>query len=221
MPDENTVTVKNIYEQQYAHFRGMNDILYKMPPIFATVLGMVSAQGLGHEAGQANFARPRSPSHASSQSSRIACGSTEPILTGRTRRLPRNEHRFSVPAEAGKDLPARTMAVVRSSDFLQALDRRDRACNIDPPSRLTPSCGGHVPTAERTLGLVGMIAESLTPQPGIREHNPPGRWGNRPALLRMRRERLLDEEYALRRQPSPVTLAIRMTGIDYQFAVVA
>ena len=36
--------------------------------------------------------------------------------------------------------------------------------------RLTPSCGGQVPTAERTVGPARMIAESLTPKPGIREH---------------------------------------------------
>src|SRR5262249_49761472 len=38
--------------------------------------------------------------------------------------------------------------------------------------RLTPSCGGQVPTAERTVGPARMIAESLTSKPGIREHNP-------------------------------------------------
>src|SRR6516164_5006063 len=37
--------------------------------------------------------------------------------------------------------------------------------------RLTPSCGGQVPTAERTVGPARMIAESLTSKPGIREHN--------------------------------------------------
>src|SRR5262249_16367322 len=37
-------------------------------------------------------------------------------------------------AEAGKDVPARTMAVVRSSDFLRALEQRNRDCNIDPPT---------------------------------------------------------------------------------------
>ena len=32
--------------------------------------------------------------------------------------------------------------------------------------RLTPSCGGQAPTAERTVGPARMIAESLTPKPG-------------------------------------------------------
>jgi hypothetical protein len=39
MANNRVVTVKEIYEQQYAHFRAMNDILYKMPPIFSTILG--------------------------------------------------------------------------------------------------------------------------------------------------------------------------------------
>ena len=39
MSDGPSVTPKDIYEQQYAHFRAMNDILYKMPPIFSTILG--------------------------------------------------------------------------------------------------------------------------------------------------------------------------------------
>lgn len=39
MAESASVTKKEIYEQQYAHFRAMNDILYKMPPIFSTILG--------------------------------------------------------------------------------------------------------------------------------------------------------------------------------------
>ena len=35
--------------------------------------------------------------------------------------------------------------------------------------RRTPSCGGHAPTAERTVGLARMIVECVTPRPGIRE----------------------------------------------------
>jgi hypothetical protein len=35
---------------------------------------------------------------------------------------------------ASKDVPAGTMAVARSPDFLRALNQRDCACNIDPPA---------------------------------------------------------------------------------------
>jgi hypothetical protein len=33
------ITVKEIYEQQYEHFRSMNGLLYQMPIIFSTILG--------------------------------------------------------------------------------------------------------------------------------------------------------------------------------------
>jgi hypothetical protein len=35
----NGVTIGEIYKEQYAHFRAMNDVLYKIPPIFTVVVG--------------------------------------------------------------------------------------------------------------------------------------------------------------------------------------
>src|SRR5260370_31668604 len=80
--------------------------------------------------------RRKSTLRASSRSFCIACGSTEASSTGRRRRLPRNEQTRSQGSRrtAGKDVPAGTMAVVRSPDFLRALNQRDCACNIDPPA---------------------------------------------------------------------------------------
>ena len=64
------------------------------------------------------------------------------------------------------------MAVVRSPDFLPALNQRETAlATLIHQRRLTPSCGGQAPTAERTVGPARMITESLTLKPGIREHN--------------------------------------------------
>src|SRR4029077_18548920 len=63
------------------------------------------------------------------------------------------------------------MAVVRSPDFLRALIRETALATLIHQRRLTPSCGGQAPTAERTVGPARMIEESLTPKPGIREHN--------------------------------------------------
>src|SRR5436309_14742532 len=63
------------------------------------------------------------------------------------------------------------MAVVRSPDFLRALIRETALATLIHQRRLTPSCGGQAPTAERTVGPARMIAESLTSKPGIREHN--------------------------------------------------
>lgn len=39
MPEGNDVSVKEIYKEQYAHFRAMNDILYKIPPLFSVAIG--------------------------------------------------------------------------------------------------------------------------------------------------------------------------------------
>src|SRR3989442_1884522 len=61
------------------------------------------------------------------------------------------------------------MAVVRSPDFLRALIRETALATLIHQRRLTPSCGGQAPTAERTVGPARMIAESLTSKPGIRE----------------------------------------------------
>jgi hypothetical protein len=33
------ITRADIYREQYAHFRSMNDILYKIPPLFTAILG--------------------------------------------------------------------------------------------------------------------------------------------------------------------------------------
>src|SRR5215813_11042726 len=65
------------------------------------------------------------------------------------------------------------MAVVRSPDFLRALIRETAVATLIHQRRLTPSCGGQAPTAERTVGPARMISESLTPKPGIREQNLP------------------------------------------------
>src|SRR5207247_1858378 len=93
------------------------------------------------------------------------------------------------------------MAVVRSPDFLRALIRETALATLIHQRRLTPSCGGHAPTAERTVGPARIIAESLTPKPGIREHNLPGAnicsAARKPSIrLPHRRERAARFEFA-------------------------
>src|SRR4029079_8767912 len=58
-----------------------------------------------------------------------------------------------------------------SSDFLRAPERPTAIATLNRQRHLTPSCGGLTPTAERTVGPVRISLESLTPRPGIREHN--------------------------------------------------
>src|ERR1700759_1999928 len=53
---------------------------------------------------------------------------------------------------AGKDVPAGTMAMVSSTDFLCAFERATAIATLNRQRLLTPSCGGFTPTAERTVG---------------------------------------------------------------------
>ena len=71
---------------------------------------------------------------------------------------------------AGRVVPAGTLAMVRSPDSLRAPEGATALSTLIRQRHLTPSCGGHAPTAERTVGPARMIVESLTPRPGIREH---------------------------------------------------
>jgi hypothetical protein len=74
---------------------------------------------------------------------------------------------------AGKDVPAGMVAAVRSSDSLPALERTIALSTLTRQRHLTPSCEGHVPTAERTVVSARIVAESLSLRPGIREQNRP------------------------------------------------
>jgi hypothetical protein len=109
----------------------------------------------------------------SSQSFCTACGSTGRSSTGRQRRLPRSAHKeiTGFPRHAGKDVPPRTVAVVRPSDAWRAPERVTALSTLIRQRHLTPSCGGRAPTAERTVGPARIVGGSLTPRPGIREQH--------------------------------------------------
>ena len=53
---------------------------------------------------------------------------------------------------AGDDVPAGTVAVVRSPLALRCSTEQNALHTLIHQRHLTPSCGGHAPTAERTLG---------------------------------------------------------------------
>jgi hypothetical protein len=121
-----------------------------------------------------NSTRPRSPSHGSSRSFCTACGSTEPSSTGRRKRLPRSTKEITrFPRHGGKSRPCRDGGDGEIVRFFASVRKGDALATLIHQRRLTPSCGGHAPTAERTVGPARMIVESLTPRPGIREHNRP------------------------------------------------
>jgi len=62
---------------------------------------------------------------------------------------------------AGDDVPAGTVAVVRSPLALRCIKRAIALHTLIHKRHPTPSCGGHVPTAERTVEPGWMIAERL------------------------------------------------------------
>jgi hypothetical protein len=72
---------------------------------------------------------------------------------------------------AGDDVPAGTVAVVRSPLALRCSTEQNALHTLIHQRHLTPSCGGHAPTAERTLDPARMIRRELDPRPGIRELN--------------------------------------------------
>src|SRR5262245_61372330 len=133
---------------------------------------MVGAQSLGHPACEAKRA-------AQSQGCRRskACCHSAPNVDRRDRvqlvdeegrrvtrnkeitEFPHGRERRSLPGRGGGEI-APGFAMLKRANALHTLIRQ---------RHLTPSCGGQVPTAERTLDPARMIAESLTPKPGIRE----------------------------------------------------
>lgn len=62
---------------------------------------------------------------------------------------------------AGKDVPAGTMAMASSTDFLRASERATAIATLNRQRHLTPSCGGFTPTAERTVGPARTIDGEL------------------------------------------------------------
>ena len=135
---------------------------------------MVCAQSLGH-AGRQTKRAPQSQSRGCSKARRDfashvgrrhrvqmviegGCHSTGyRITTSSSSRIP-----------AGDDVPAGTLAVVRSPLALQCSTEQNALHTLIHQRHVTPSCGGHVPTAERTLDPARMIRdESLTPDPEL------------------------------------------------------
>ena len=125
------------------------------------------ASGLRSDVG---CAKPGLPLLESSPSSCTECGSTAPSSIGQRRRSPLNAHNASLSSRipAGDDVPAGTVAVVRSLLVLRCSKEQNALHTLIHQRHPTPSCGGHAPTAERTLDPARMLTESSTPGPEFR-----------------------------------------------------
>src|ERR1035437_7426476 len=62
-----------------------------------------------------------------------ACGSMRPSSTGRRRRLPHSAHKEITGSRdtAGRDVPAGTMAMVSSTDFMRASERSTATATLN------------------------------------------------------------------------------------------
>ena len=79
-----------------------------------------------------------------------------------------------VPADQREtNVPAGTLASVRSPQALRCSKEQNALHTLIHQRHLTPSCGGHAPTAERTLNPARMFMESLTPGPELENIDPP------------------------------------------------
>jgi hypothetical protein len=87
----------------------------------------------------------------------------EPNSTGRRRLLPSKGTTELLP-NGRKDVPAGTMAMVSSTDFVRASERATAIATLNRQRHLTPSCGGCTPTAERTVGPARTIVGELDTQ---------------------------------------------------------
>ena len=68
---------------------------------------------------------------------------------------------------AGENVPAGTLALVRSPLALRCSKEQSALHTLIRQRHLTPSCGGHAPTAERTMDPARMFKESLTSRPEL------------------------------------------------------
>src|SRR5579864_9572495 len=139
---------------------------------------MVGAQGLGNKARQAQWA----PQGKGCRRAQVSCDPASHVdrrdrvqlVDEEGRRVARIRRSQGSRDTAGKVVLAGTVAVVRSFDAWRAPERVTALSTLIHQRRLTPSCGGHAPTAERTVSPARMIVESLTPRPGIREQSRSG-----------------------------------------------
>ena len=93
--------------------------------------------------------------------------SKEVTASARTSRIPADQREPNVPAG--------TLALVRSPLALRCSKEQNALHTLIHQRHLTPSCGGHAPTAERTMDPARMFTESLTPGPELENSLGPQR----------------------------------------------
>jgi Transposase IS116/IS110/IS902 family len=100
-----------------------------------------------------------------------------PNSTGHQRRLAINLHSRTTefPPTSGNQRPCRDAGGGAIALGLAMLKRATALHTLIHQRHLTPSCGGHALTAERTLHPARMLTESLTPRPELENSQDPQR----------------------------------------------
>src|SRR5260370_32379984 len=95
----------------------------------------------------------------------------EPSSSGRRKRsLPKRRSSAEFPHNERVRCPCRDDGGGEIVRFFARLDLGTAFATLIRQRHPMPSCGGLAPTAERTVDPARMIEESLTSDPGIREH---------------------------------------------------
>src|SRR6266568_8495651 len=98
----------------------------------------------------------------------------EPSSSGRpTRSLPKQWSSAEFPHNERVRCPCRDDGGGEIVRFFARLDLGTAFATLIRQRHPMPSCGGLTPTAKRTVDPARTIEESLTSDPGIREHNRP------------------------------------------------
>src|ERR1700687_600833 len=98
----------------------------------------------------------------------------EPSSSGRPKRsLPKQRGSAEFPHNERVRCPCRDDGGGEIVRFFARLDLGTAFATLIRQRHPMPSCGGLAPTAERTVDPARMIEESLTSDPGIREHPIP------------------------------------------------
>src|SRR5262249_20407144 len=127
----------------------------------------LGAFGLRSEAG---CAKPRLPSPESLLSFCTGCGSKAANSSGHQRRLLANLHSRTTefPLTSGNQCPCRGRWRWCDRPCLCDARKEQNALHtLIHQRRLTPSCGGFAPTAERTMDPARIFTQSLTPRPEL------------------------------------------------------
>jgi len=120
---------------------------------------------------EAGCAKPRLRLPENLRSFCTGCGLTVPNSNGHQRRLPTKQHKTLEfpPTSGGNQGPCRDAGVGAIAPGFAMLKKASALHTLIHQRHPTPSCGGHAPTAERTMNPARMFLESLDRRPGIRE----------------------------------------------------